>query len=284
MAFDTYEASNHDGLPIVLYRIVWGNTVWQYTSADTIQYYPNKPADPTDHGNDFLPVAISDGGLTQGGSSDNDFTVACESDLPIVALYADSPPTGPVWMTVRRKHADDPASEAPVYFVGRILNVTRDDNDAEASLRCAPISRLLKAGGLRLTWGKNCPHCVYDSGCKVKPLDHQYVAKVAAISGRTITTEVEMIAREGTFTGGFVEWDRDGKGTMEMRGIEQQVDTKNFRVLGRLPDLKVGANVNIYPGCDQTTSTCDEGFDNIDNNGGFPFMPEKSPFDGSQVF
>lgn len=279
MAFDTYESSNEDGLPIVLYRIKWGNTIWQYTSADTVQFYPGPGA-----GNDFLPVSISDDGLVQGGSSDNEFTVTCESDLPVVALYADSPPTGPVWITVRRKHADDADNEAPVYFVGRVINVSRDDNPAEAVLRCVPISRLLKSGGLRLTWGKNCPHCVYDSGCKVPPLEHQYTVAVATVAGNTFTTLPDMIAEEGTFTGGFVEWDRDGNGTMEMRGIEQQVDAKTFRILGRLPDLVAGAMVNMYPGCDQTASTCDEGFGNIDNYGGFPFMPEKSPFDGTQVF
>lgn len=280
MSFDTYEVSNSRGRPIALYEIRWGNTVWKYTSADSVQYYP----DDSDEGNRFLPVAIRDDGMTQGGSSENDFTVHTQGDLPVVLLYADSPPTMPVWLTVRRKHADDPDHEAPVYWVGRIANVQRLDNMAEADIRGISISKLLKTGGLRLTWGKNCPHCVYDSACRADPADHRYARVVQAVQGPFLTITVETDPAEGSFTGGFVEWDRDGKGTMERRGIEAALSTTKVKVLGRLPGLMAGAAVNLYPGCDQTVSTCNDGFDNIDNNGGFFFMPEKSPFDGSQVF
>lgn len=275
MSFDAFETSTNEGRPIALYEFRWGNTVWRYTSADIKQTYG---------GNDFLPVSIRDDGMTQGGSSENDFLVHAQSDLPIVALFADSPPTAPVWLRVRRKHADDPDNEAPVYWVGRVTNVVRLENQAEADIRGVSITKLLKSGGLRLTWGKNCPHCIYDSQCRVDPADHQYEREVEAVSGPFLTLTEETIASEGTFTGGYVEWDRDGLGTLERRGIEVQTSTTQVKVLGRLPSLAPGDTVRLYPGCDQTTSTCDQGFDNIDNNGGFWFMPEKSPFDGTQVF
>lgn len=274
MAFDTYESSTHEGRPVALYQIKWGNTVWRYTSADTAQTYD---------GNDFLPVSIRDDGMTQGGSNENDFAVRCQVDLPIVALFADSPPTAPVWLTVRRKHEDDPDHEAPVYWVGRIANIIRTENMAEADIRGVSISKLLKSGGLRLTWSKNCPHCVYDSACRANPAAHKYERVVDTVAGSSLTITTDTIPAEGTFTGGFVEWDRDGLGTLERRGIEAQVNGTTIKVLGRLPDLAPGDPITLYPGCDQTASTCANGFDNIDNNGGFFFMPEKSPF-GSQVF
>lgn len=280
MSFDTYEASTHDGRPIALYRIVWGNSVWQYTSADSDQFYP----DDTDEGNRFLAVSIRDDGMTQGGSSENDFLIHAQHDLPIVALFGDSPPTAPVWLTVRRKHQDDPDNEAPVYWIGRISNIVGTENLAEADIRGISIGRLLKTGGLRMTWGKNCPHCIYDDACRVPLVDHKYERVASVVDGPYLTISVETTPTEGTFTGGFVEWDRDGLGTMERRGIEQQVSTTVIKALGRLPGLSNGMTVNLYPGCDQTDSTCDGGFDNIANNGGFSFMPEKSPFDGSQVF
>lgn len=281
--FDTFETSNHNGRPVALYRIWWGNTVWRYTSADTKQTFSEIVS-----GNlvpfDYLPVAIHDEGMTQGGSSENDFIVHCQVDLPIVALYADSPPTAPVWLSVRRKHPDDPDQEAPVYWIGRVANIVRTENMAEADIRGISIGKLLKSGGLRLTWGKNCPHCVYDSACRADPAAHKYDLVVDEITGPLLTFTEDTIPAEGTFTGGFIEWDRDGLGTMERRGIEQQISGTQVKSLGRLPGLAAGDPVTLYPGCDQTTSTCDEGFDNIENNGGFPFMPEKSPFDGSQVF
>lgn len=278
MAFDTYEAGSTNGRPIALYEIRWGNTRWKYTSADTDQFYP----DDSVEGNRFRAIAISDGGMTQGGSSENDFTVEAQSDIPVVALFADSAPTGQVWLTVRRKHADDPADEAPVYWVGRLTNVTKDDNPTMATLRGVSAIRLLKSGGLRMTWNKNCPHCIYDFGCKVDPLEHEYEVIVQAVAGPVVTLAVATVAEEGTFTGGYAEWDRDGNS--EKRGIEVQMSDTQVKLLGRAPGLAAGDTIKLYPGCDQTTSTCDEGFGNIDNNGGFFFMPEKSPFDGTQVF
>ena len=275
MSFDAFETSNNNGRPIALYQFVWGNTIWRYTSADSLQTYG---------GNDFLPVAIRDDGMTQGGSNENDFMVHSQVDLPIVLLYADSPPTAPVWLTVRRKHADDPDNEAPVYWVGRVANIVRTENMAEADIRGVSIGKLLKSGGLRLTWGKNCPHCVYDSQCRVPHADHAYPRIAATVSGNLLTITTPTDPDEGTFTGGFIEWDRDGLGTLERRGIEAQIDSSTIKVLGRIPNLAPGDDVTLYPGCDQTTSTCEDGFANLDNNGGFPFMPEKSPFDGSQVF
>lgn len=275
--FDTYETSNHGGRPVALYEIWWGNTRWRYTSADSVQTYG---------GNDFLPVSISDEGMTQGGSSENDFQVTCQSDLPIIALYAESPPTAPVWMRVRRKHVDDPDSEAPVFWIGRIGNVMREDNAAEATIRGIALTRLLKSGGLRLTWTKNCPHCVYDSACRADPAAHKTVALVENVQGSFVSLTEAISEEEAVlpFTGGFLEYDRDGNGTLERRGIEVQAGTFQVKALGRVPGLIPGMTVALYPGCDQTASTCNDRFGNIDNNGGFFFMPEKSPFDGTQVF
>lgn len=273
--FDEFETSNDQGRPIALYELRWGNVYWRYTSADVEQVYA---------GETYSPVSISDQGMTQGGSAENDFTVTVQSDIGIVALFGDSPPTRPVWMTVRRRHADDPAEDAPVYWVGRIANVLRRENAAEADIRGVSIGKLLKSGGLRLTWNKNCPHCVYDSACRAPLAAHKYTVTVAGVSGQILSIVQPTTPSEGTFTGGFVEWDRSGTGTTELRGIEEMISSTQIKVLGRLPGLSVGDSIDLYPGCDQTVSTCNDGFDNLANNGGFFFMPEKSPFDGTQVF
>lgn len=275
MSFTEYETSNDQGRPIALYEFRWDTLRWRYTSADVEQIYG---------GQTYAPISIRDDGMTQGGSSENDFTVTAQSDIPLVALFGDSPPTRPVWLTVRRKHADDPLDEAPVYWVGRVANVLRQENPAEALIRGISISKLLKSGGLRLTWGKNCPHCIYDSACRVDPQDHKYTVTVAEVSGPYLTFVEPTVPDEGSFTGGYVDWDRGGTGVSELRGIEEMISSTKIKVLGRLPGLEIGDSIDLFPGCDQTASTCAAGFDNLDNNGGFFFMPEKSPFDGTQVF
>ena len=47
--------------------------------------------------------------------------------------------------------------------------------------------------------------------------------------------------------------------------------------------LEIGSEITLYPSCDRTTTGCNL-FDNLPNYGGFPHLPGKSPFDGSQVF
>jgi len=46
----------------------------------------------------------------------------------------------------------------------------------------------------------------------------------------------------------------------------------------------VGDQVRAYPGCDHSLITCANKFGNSLNFGGFPFMPEKNPMDGTPVF
>jgi len=41
--------------------------------------------------------------------------------------------------------------------------------------------------------------------------------------------------------------------------------------------------VKIYPGCDRVRATCESKFDNLDNFGGFPWIPTKNPFGGSSI-
>jgi hypothetical protein len=43
-------------------------------------------------------------------------------------------------------------------------------------------------------------------------------------------------------------------------------------------DIAVSTNVVLTVGCDHSTSTCASRFNNLDNYGGFPFIPSKNPF------
>jgi GH24 family phage-related lysozyme (muramidase) len=44
-----------------------------------------------------------------------------------------------------------------------------------------------------------------------------------------------------------------------------------------------GLVARIFPGCDRTTQTCKDKFDNLNNNGAFPFIPLKNPMSGSSI-
>lgn len=101
--FDRRERSQADGSPIRLYLLEWGNTRWRYTSADQpISRYEDE--DGVRKIVTYVPVACNDEGMTQGGSSNNVFTLHIPGNLPVVELYRSTPPTGSIWLTVRTIH------------------------------------------------------------------------------------------------------------------------------------------------------------------------------------
>ena len=50
-----------------------------------------------------------------------------------------------------------------------------------------------------------------------------------------------------------------------------------------LASLAGGQTVAIYPGCDHLKETCKNKFNNLDNFGGFPWIPAKNPYSGSSI-
>ncbi len=115
MAFEEFnarETSVESGIPIRLYTIEWGKTVWRYTSADQdIQRYEMVPDDEGEMVRalvTYTAVACNDEGMVQGGSSSNSFTLHIPGNLPVVELFRSTPPSGSLWLTVRTLHAAEP--------------------------------------------------------------------------------------------------------------------------------------------------------------------------------
>jgi len=272
MTFSSAETSTQDGRPIALYTLRWGNTYWRYTSADS-------DVDGTEViGGIVTPVtysarAVQDSGMVQGSGNQNDFTMDCPASLPIVDLFGVTPPAGTIWMTVRRKHIGE--ADTPIYWIGTITNVKRL-NLGEAQVIGVPLTASFARTGLRLCWTRECPHFLYDMDCKVNEADYREEGVISAVTPSTVT--VTMIPMpDQYFRGGYIEWAANADGTMDRRMIESQ-EGNTFTVFGLTERMTVGLAVNVYPGCDRSPQTCKDKFDNIDNYGGFDFMPGESPF------
>lgn len=272
MSYDNFEISNQSGRPIALYTFLYGASYWRYCTADT---------DKTIGGQTYLARAISDEGVTQGGSDQNDLQIVMQKNLPVPMLFRNTQPSGKVWLTVRRWHIGDPANETPLLWSGTIVNAT-DVDEATVRLGGRSIGGSYDRNGLRLAWGRMCPHVLYsDFGCRVNKALHAYPRTLATVDGTSFTCTAHSDAEEGSFSGGFLEFVRDD-GSLERKGIESQ-SGNHFVVLGSTSGLAIGSEVTIYPGCARNTTAC-KAFGNLPNYGGFPHLPGKSPFDGSPVF
>lgn len=276
MSFNDYEISNESGRPVYLYEVKLGNTTWHYTSADQqITLFEGTEDEVT-----YLPIAISDEGTTQGGSDENDIQINVRSDSPIAKLFGDTRPSGKVWCTIRSYHFGDPDEETPIEWIGTITNMVLVDR-ATTVLHGRSIGGTYDRNGLRLVWSRTCTHALYGTGCFVDKTLHQYPRTIATVTGTNFTCTVHTEPEEGSFSGGFMEWDR-GDGSLERRGIERQ-NGNDFEVDGTTKGITVGLDVTLYPGCARNTPNC-KLFDNLPNYGGVPHMPGKSPFDGTPVF
>lgn len=279
MTFETKEISNQDGNIVSLYEFRWGQTVWRYTSAD-------REIEITVAGDSqtYQPIAISDNGMVQGGSANNDLTVQVQQDIPLVDLFRSTPPAGEIALTVRRRHQDDDADDWYVWWIGTVANVKKGQV-SEATIIGRTLLHSFRRIGLRLSWTRGCPHMLYDSECRVDPAAFAHETTITAInSDGSISVASAGGNPAGYYDGGFFEWPATVEGTLDQRSIESSVDATRFRIFGSADRLAVGMEITLYPGCDLTGATCAAKFNNLANYGGFEQMTGENPFDGRNIF
>jgi uncharacterized phage protein (TIGR02218 family) len=271
--FSPLEISNQQARPVALYEFRYGNTYWRYCTDDE---------DRTVNGHVWTAQVISDEGVTQGGSDQNDLQITVQADNPVAAIFRNGQLSGKVWLSVRRWHIGDPDEETPLLWSGTVVNAAVADNQAAAQMTCRSLGGSYDRQGLRLAWGRMCPHVLYSEfGCRVNKSLHAYPHTIETLSGTNFTVTTYLPPAEGSFTGGFAEFIRED-GSFQRYGIEFQ-NGNDFRVFGSTSGLSLGSEVTLYPGCSRDTASCKR-FDNLANFGGFPHLPGKSPFDGSPVF
>jgi hypothetical protein len=153
-------------------------------------------------------------------------------------------------------------------WMGRVLGV--EVGDDAARIRCESAQVSLKRIGLRRLYSRTCSHVLYSAACGASPISAS--AHVSSSSGRTVTLDGGVPASvSGGLAGG---WLQTPEGTRYMIVSESSSGVE----LLYPADIAVGTNVLLTVGCDHSTATCAARFGNLDNYGGFPFIPSKNPF------
>lgn len=273
MSYESIESSLEEGRPVRLYRFTLSGNVWRFTAADHDVL--------TEDGAVWKSVAISDSGFRQTGEAVQDaLTIEAPISIGPVQVHLTTAPAVAMQVDILQKHEGN-ATVRTVY-AGEVSQCDTGGDPGRARITCETISASMQREGLRLGWQRTCPYALYDPvTCKVdKGL---YAAPVVILqrNGYQLTT-TDHGRPDGWFSGGFMSWVDPTRG-IEFRGIEQQSGNL-FIVLGRTEDIYEGLTVTMYPGCARNTDTCANKFGNLDNYGGVPGMPGKSPFDGDPVF
>lgn len=272
MAWIDNELSVAQGKPLRLYEFRRGTSVWRYASGD---------ADVLSGGFTWHSTAISDDGIRLTGQTSADaLAIITPASLPLVELYRGAAGAGNVGVVLRGLHRGE--SDAVVLWVGSVTDVVRTGAD-RCKLICQSLAASMDRAGLRMVWQRNCIHAVYDARCGVDKTQHRLTDIVIDdIDGQTLFCSAILPYDNSLLAGGFVEW-IGLDGVTERRTIDYHA-WGQLRLLDGTDGLATGMEINIYRGCDLTVATCAGVFDNIENYGGVPGLPGKSPFDGTPVF
>lgn len=273
MTYMTQEESAFSGRPEELYKVTIGVANQYYTSADH---------DIVFDGETWVSYAMSRGDYSLD-SEVNRTSLNVESgyDHPVPELFKVAPPDEVVQIQLWRKHLDDPdPTSFAVAWTGRILNVAWGLESV--TWTCQNLSTSLKQPGLSRVYSRSCPYQVFDEQCRAQSATFMVPGTASVVTTTTIQVLEAAAYLDGYFDGGTIEW-VGGFGNIDSRTILTHIGAE-LTLMTSTYGLDQFSAVSLFPGCDQTRTTCDSVFGNILNYGGFPFIPiGENPF-VQQVF
>lgn len=279
MSYELAESSIESGAPFFLYEFSTPSTTYRFTSL-SITHTVNSFS--------WVPVEIKHGDVKQTHEiSKNTLKITMSLGNGITDLYIGWSPDHTVSVTMYRGHVGQ--SDTLLYWKGRISGVSLAEKTM--SFSCDSVFTTLSRYGLRARYTKACRHALYNRGCSVDKDVHKvesYIGITTKLSVKCPNSEVD-----NHFIGGIIEFE-DGS-TRFVSG--QHTDTMQLNIPSKyMHDIAqsvgyglsygevYGAKpVTLYPGCDRTLATCVDKFNNGLNNGGFKWMPETNPMNGTSI-
>lgn len=266
MSYAGTEISLEAGAPVELYEFRQAAAkAWHFAScAEAVTVSPAT----------YQPAAIVRTRIKQTTDITRDgITLTFPRGNEFAQQFIGAAPDAVTTVTVLRGHVED--GEFIVYWKGRVVGASAGDNAID--LECESIFTSLSRPGLRARYEPTCRHILYGVGCGVNPAAHKLATSVVSITGLDVSLGGVWTAPDGYYAGGELVAP-DGT----RRFITAQVN--NAITLNRhLPGLVGGMPVEVYPGCDHLASTCLGKFSNLDNFGGFPYIPPDNPMGGKSI-
>ncbi len=264
MTYQLRENSVQGGEPVELYRFAQGTRKWLYTSGPDVQDHLSETYEPAAIMRSVIDRTTD---ITRSGI---EITMPRDSELSREFIAA--PPEGVISVTIYRRHIGD--TETIVIWKGRVSGAKLTGHKLELS--CSPISSSLRRPGLRAKYQLMCRHALYDNGCGVLKDSYKTSGVIAAVAGTQVQVNAAASQPDGYFNGGIIST------PVGQRMVLSHVG-QTLTLMSQIPGLQIGEAADLYAGCDHSMDTCRLKFSNIENYGGFPFIPIKNPFSGDAI-
>lgn len=245
--------------PVELYQFIGNHYEWDYTSADAKMDYD---------GLIFLPIAIGRDEIeSKTELSKANITVTVSLDNTMGKQLLRESVDAIVSLTIYSKDLE--TGNVMVAWKGRLASVK--PNDKSIQLYFESIFTSLRRPGVRQRYQRTCPHVLYGSDCRADKSVHMLDTIVNTIDGINVVVYQPAQAESGWYTGGILESDKGIRFVTAHSG-------DNITISRPIAGLVSGDFIKVYPGCDRGITTCKTKFNNIENNGSFPYIPNKNPF------
>lgn len=266
--YNTLEQSLDSGIPVLL--ILFANE-------DGLQRrYTNSEEEIELEGEVFMPTPMKFGTFKSGEEiAQAKLSIQFPLNHPIAQDLMSPYFKKAQQVTVWRLHTEGQDDEAYVYWVGRVVGVKTSDSEG-ASVEVENLFTTMQMIGLRAKYQRFCRHSLYSTGCGVNYLSRRQLVTVASQPSPTSMIIPQAAAQpNGYYKGGIVEADGELGFVIGHVG-----DT--LRLL--LPMRPAPTTTYLAPGCDLSLKMCAERFGNSLRHGGFPFIPDKSPYGGQNIY
>ena len=266
--FDALESSLQDSQPIELYRVVFGTSTFLWTSS---------PESETVGGDTYTPIPIERNQININRERQpQTLNVKIPGDLELPRNYLNVAPGRSATLTLLRYQKNSAPVTTALLFKGTItaVNYVEDGRFAQLVTRSIEFSRAQNIP--RFTFMGMCNNFLYDPFCKVNPALFDAIG-VCSAGGDTVTLTVAAAASEpdGFYNGGYIT---PTTGQSDFRMILSHVGDQITILLPFATDV-TGQNVQIFAGCDHIlTGDCATKFDNVENFGGFHYVPSRNIF------
>lgn len=266
-----------------LYRFTEGDNVWTLTSADENEIYNAGFGDET-----YLSSTIGRDEIeSKNELSKANINVTVPLDSEMGRRWMKSILDEIVTLTIFAKDG----ATTNVIWKGRLSSVKPEA--AAIKLIFESVFTSMRRTGLRMKYQRSCPHVLYGRGCNLNKDDFAVETPITAVNGTAVIAPGAAAYPDGWFTAGMIE-SPDGS----LRFITAHMGN-SLTLIRALDDLSQsfaasgygqnyggfygGLTANIYPGCDRSKEICSSKFNNINNNGAYPFIPLKNPMGGSSI-
>lgn len=267
MAYSDIEKSEQQGRPVELYWIDSGTTQIRFC---------NKTEQVTFNGSTYDPLPCRRTELTDSNTrEDGSLTIWLPRNSEPANLFLGAGLSNLPKITVYRGHLNDDLTTVDpdngiIIFNGRIAIPSYSGD--ECKLECRSLISDLGLVALRRKFSSNCPYFLYRTGCNVTRALYTVTVEVLNVTGEVIDLDMPT-QEEGYYEGGLMFFEN------QWRMITRYAGAQRMTILAPMEGLEVGDFVDISAGCDHTATTCRTRFNNLDNFGGWGFIPTINYFE-----